>query len=208
MPEVGSLVGGEGCEPPNQDAIIAAFVASLSLEAKLDPRNQVSDDIELALHQLETLKLFIWGALDPLVRFCVPRLLEHGPQMHSDHLNECLKVGFDEYVVKGHRLLMRRSLGGKFVSLTEMAKEVFDPQSKEYGDYRERLRDNVLFLMRDIGLWSFTEGTALSRKGKPFHTGFQITPGPILLAFHRHIYVPWSIRQAKFAVEFLDRKEN
>jgi hypothetical protein len=117
----------------------------------------VSDDIDQALHQLAAVNIFIWRELDPLVQFCVPRLLKHGPQMHRDHLGECLDIASDEYVLKGHRLLMRRTLRGKTTSLNEMAQEVFVPKSKEYGDYRERLRDNYLFRMRDIGLWDFTE---------------------------------------------------
>ena len=102
----------------------------------------VSDDIDQALHQLAAVNIFIWRELDPLVQFCVPRLLKHGPQMHRDHLGECLDIASDEYVLKGHRLLMRRTLRGKTTSLNEMAQEVFVPKSKEYGDYRERLRDN------------------------------------------------------------------
>jgi hypothetical protein len=190
----------------DQDAIIATFVAGLCLETKLDPRNQVSDDIELALHQLEALKIFIWRELDPLVRFCVPLLLQHGRQMHAEHLQECLDLAFDEYTVKGHRLLMRRTLAGKTASLTEMAKEVFNPKSKEYGDYRERLRDNILFRMRDIGLWEFTEESGISKNGGLYHAGFKITAGPILLAFHRHVYITWAKQHAMFTYELLVRK--
>ena len=213
---------GEPPEPSDQDAIIASFVASLCLETRLDPRLPimptsangkrsnpvpVSDDIDQALHQLAAVNIFIWRELDPLVRFCVPRLLKHGPEMHPDHLEECLRIAFNEYVLRGHRLLMRRTLRGVTTSLTEMTKEVFVPKSKEYGDYRERLRNNILFRMRDIGLWDFTEEPEKkSKNGGLFHAGFKITAGLILLAFHKHIYMPWSINHAQFTCALLARK--
>jgi len=193
--------------PQNHDAEIAAHVASLDwLTAKLDESQVSDDDLELALHQLEALKVLTWGGVDPMVRFCVPRLLPHGPEMHPDHLEECLDIACDEYVVKGHRLIIRQYFQGKTASLTDLAREVFNPKTQEYGDYRKRLRDNVLYRMRDIGLWSYVEGNwKKSKNGNDYHPGFDITAGPVLMAFHRHIYMPWAERHTKLACKLFSR---
>ena len=207
QPSSSGRTGRDGMSP---DAEIAAYVDSLSnLTARLDEGQVSQDDLELAMHQLEALRTFLWGGIDPMVRFCVPRMLPHGPEMHPEHMEDCLKTGCDEYVVKGHRLIMRRSLDDSAVSLTDLAKEVFNPKSKEYGDYRKRLRENILYPMRDIGLWDYVEGeTKKSKTGNDYHTGFRITAGPVLMAFHRHIYMPWSKRYAKLACKLVSRMEN
>ncbi|MER9387794.1 hypothetical protein [Mesorhizobium sp. M0435] len=207
-----SAGGGKGGPPgpPDFEAEIAAHVASLEpLHDKLDEKQISGTDVELALHQLEALKAFTWGGLDPMVRFCVPRLLSHGPDMHADHMKDCLKVACDEYVVKGHRLIMRRFLQGAHVSLNDLAKEVFNPQTQEFGDYRKRLRENVLYPMRDIGLWDYVEGELKkSKNGNDYHPGFHITAGPVLKLFHRHIYMPWGLSHSKFVCKLLAKLEN
>ncbi len=128
QPSSSGRTGRDGMSP---DAEIAAYVDSLSnLTARLDEGQVSQDDLELAMHQLEALRTFLWGGIDPMVRFCVPRMLPHGPEMHPEHMEDCLKTGCDEYVVKGHRLIMRRSLDDSAVSLTDLAKEVFNPKSE------------------------------------------------------------------------------
>ncbi|BCH05741.1 hypothetical protein MesoLj131b_77400 (plasmid) [Mesorhizobium sp. 131-2-5] len=197
-------------DPPDFEVEIAAYVASLkTLHDKLDESQISETDVELGLHQLEALKAFTWGGLDPMVRFCVPRLLTHGPAMHPDHMKDCLEVACDEYVVKGHRLIIRRFLQGRSVSLTDLAREVFNPKSPEFGDFRKRLKENVLYPMRDIGLWDYVERELKkSRNGNDYHPGFDITAGPVLKKFHRYIYMPWGLRHAKVGCKLLAKMEN
>jgi hypothetical protein len=184
------------------DREIAAFVESLHLENVLLPD---TDDFELAMHRLEARKLLVWGQLDPFVRYCLAPILGGKPLPAAD-LEEALKQATDEYVLKGMRLVFRRTKEGKSVGLAEVAKEVFNPKSNEHGDFRERLREKVLYRMAEIGLWSFTEETGISNKGTPFHAGFKIVAGPVLLAFNRHIYMPWAIRHAEIECELLKNR--
>jgi hypothetical protein len=190
--------------PTEHEAAIEAFVESLHLETVLLPD---TDDFELAMHQLEARKLLMWGKLDPFVRFCRPLLLKNGPALSAIELKANIDQAVDEYVLKGTRLVIRRSLDNEEVSLNELAKEVFNPKSKEFSDFRARLRDTVLYKLADIGLWTFTEEMATSKRtGKEFHKGFKIVAGPVLWAFHRHIYMPWSIRHAEFACRLLAKR--
>ena len=192
--------GGSGNDPT--DIAIAAFVESLHLETKLLPD---TDDFELAMHQLEARKLLVWGQLDPFVRFSLP-LVVRNASIDPDELNKSLDQASDEYVLKGTRLIFRRTKEKKEVGLNELAKEVFNKKSKDYGDFRERLRENILYKMADIGLWSFTEEMGVSKKGAQFHKGFKIVAGPVLLAFNRHIYMPWAIRHAEIACRLLKER--
>jgi hypothetical protein len=184
------------------DTAIASFVESLNLENILSPD---TDDFELAMHQIEARKLLVWGQLDPFVRYSLPLIVGGKPPLAAD-LDEALDQAVDEYVLKGTRLIVRRTREGKTVGLTEVTKEVFNPKSKEYGDFRERLREKVLYKMAGIGLWTFTEETGVSSKGTEFHKGFKIVAGPVLLAFNRHIYMPWAIRHAEIACQLLKKR--
>jgi hypothetical protein len=195
---------------PEQDKAIAAFAANLEgFAEKLDEEQVCLDNPELAFHQLEALSVFTWGGIDPLVRFYVPRFLPNGPQMHPDHLEECLQIACDEYVVRGHRLIMRRYHAGKTASLNDLAKEVYNPKRPEFGDFRKRLRDNVLFRMKDIGIWDYVEGERRkSKSGNEYHPGYAITAGPVLIAFDRYMYIPWALRHGKVRRQLLAQMEN
>jgi hypothetical protein len=204
----GQPSGGSGDGRAEEDTVLVPFIASLKQEERLDPAPHMTGNIELDLHRKESLALFIWRELEPVVRFYVPRFLPHGPQMDPDHLNESIDKAFDEYVMRAHRLLLRRTLEGKIVSLNEVVKEVFDPETEDYSDFRVRLRDNTLYLMRGLGLWNVEEdGERISKNGNPFHAGFRISAGPALMAFSRLVYVPWTIRQTIFFANYLSKGE-
>jgi hypothetical protein len=191
------------------EAAIAAFVASLDLQEKVDPELFNSDDIELCLHQLEILRLFIWSkGLDPFIRFYARRFVRKGEKMADEHFEKCIDIANDEYAMNGTRLLIRRFLEGESVTLNELVENVFRPKSKDYSDYRKRLRDNILLQMEAIGLWSYTEEIKTSKSGGSYHAGYHVTAGPTLLAFHRHVYIPLAKMQTKFACKLLAQMEN
>lgn len=194
------------------DASIADFVANESgFMAEFAKREErVSrTNVGLALHQLEFLRAYIWAGLDPVVHFCIPGLMLRDRAATGAFVTSRLKIACDEYTVKGSRLIMRRSLAepAETVSLSELAKEVFNPQSDEYGDYRRRLRDNIASRMQDIGLWNVVDlGRQRAGNGNEYHGGYEIGAGPVLLAFHQHIYEPYSIRLAKLTCDILSKK--
>jgi hypothetical protein len=200
-PSHGGLGGGNS----NEDAVLQPFIASLKVEERLDPARYMTGNIELDLHLKESVSLFIWREIEPIIRLYVRQFLPHGPQMDSEHLEEGLDKAFDEYNMRAHRLLLRRTLDGKTVALNEIVKELFAPETDEYSDYRARLRDGVLFRMRDLGLWNVEEEERISKKGNSFHAGYRISAGPALMAFHRLIYVPWTVRQTLFFAAYLSK---
>ncbi len=197
---------GSGGGGGNEDAALETFIDGLKLEVRLDPVRYMTGNFELDLHRKESVALFIWRELEHVVRFYVSRVLPHGAQMDPEHLEEGLKETFDEYTMRVHRLLLRRMLEGKTVALNEIVREVFNPKTDEYSDFRKRLRNNVLFLMRDLGLWNVEEEMLISKRtGNRFHAGFRISAGPALMAFNRLVYVPWTIRHTLFFAAYLSK---
>ena len=126
--------------------------------------------------------------------------------MDPEHLEECLKIGCDERTIKAHKKLVRRGLARPpgSAGLIELATDVFNPKTAEFKDYRDRLRDNILYRMRDIGLWHV--GDVQMKQGKngtPYHPGYVITAGPILMAFHKHILGPYTAWYQQFMSDLL-----
>jgi hypothetical protein len=201
-----------GSRNSDVDSKIAAHVATLrELEERLAPESQVTtNNIELAYHQLEFLEQASWGGIDPIVQFCVPLILKHGPQMDPEHMTECITIGCDEFVKKASALILRRTFERRSVGLQEIVDEVYYiKKSAAYSDFRKKLKNNVLYRMRDIGLWNVIEhDDRISKNGVKFHAGFEITAGPVLLAFHDHVYMPYARRRAKVLCKLLQQGEN
>lgn len=148
-----------------------------------------------------------WAGIDPLVRFFKP-LLEHGPEMDTEHMEECIDIACDEHTKKASSYIIRRTLEKKIVHLGELADEVYN-KPEDNREYRKKLRLNILYRMRDIGLWKVVEHDNLLGKNKvKYHGGFDITAGPVLLAFHRHIYMPHARRRTTVACKLLKQLEN
>src|SRR4051812_22708017 len=76
---------------------IAAHVGSLkALHARLNPDQVHKENFELALQELDALRDFTWGGLDPLVRYLVPLVVPTGRDIDPDHMNECLDEACEE----------------------------------------------------------------------------------------------------------------
>ena len=187
---------------------IESHVESLaSLHSRLNPDQVSKDNFELALQELDGLRDFVWGGLDPLARYLVPRVLTRGNQIDAEHMRECLEIACDEQTIKGHKKLIRRTLAGKTVGLNELASDVFNPSSDKYDSYRKRLRDDILYRMKDIGLWDLAEVMMKeSKNGGKYHPGYNISAGPVLMSFHKHIWLPYIRRYSKLTQE-LEEKE-
>ena len=209
-PFVEVIPEGPSDDPQAMEADIAAHVSSLeALHARLNPDVHISsDNYELALQQLDGLRDFVWGGIDPLVRYLVPRIVKRGNEIDPEHLNECLEIACREETVKGHKKLIRRALdANKSAGLNELASDVYNPASKQYGQYRRRLRNDVLYRMQDIGLWVVAEiEMKKSKSGGKYHPGYNISAGPVLMSFHRHFWLPYAERYLRFACN-LQQKE-
>jgi hypothetical protein len=105
---------------------------------------------------------------------------------------------------KGHKKLIRRALEGEtaeIVSLQELANDVYNPktQKTKNEDYRDKLRDETLYPMADLGLWCFVEEIKKSKAGNDYHAGFRISAGPVLMAFHKRVWLPYNEYYTKLA---------
>jgi hypothetical protein len=174
----------------------------LSASGKVDFGNY-----DLALQQLEGLRDFLWGGLDPIVRLYMPLEVKGGFELNEKQLEKWLDIACDEQTIKGHKKLIRRALEGTtaaIVRLQELANDMFDPaaQTKCNDEYRDKLRNESLRPMADIGLWKWIEDIQISKNtGKEFHAGYEIYAGPVLIAYHKHVWLPYTEYYADLAAK-------
>jgi hypothetical protein len=169
-----------------------------TFQARMDLASVDFSNYELAVTQLDGLRDFEWGGLDFIVRLYMPLHVRDGIKMPKKQLEASLDIACDEKTIKGHKKLIRRFLEGpsaKKVGLQELANDYFNPKSQEKknSDYRDKLRDDVLPHMADIGLWQWIENTKVSERTKvSFHAGFEITAGPVLKDYQAQVWLPYT----------------
>jgi hypothetical protein len=166
-----------------------------ALAVRMNPELSRNNE-ELRQQQIDALRDFLWGGLDPVVRLFMPLLVERGPQMHPDHLEECLDVACSEVIIKGHKKLIRRFLEAKPVGLGELANDVYNKvsQKAKNDELRKRLKNNAAYGMRDIGLWNVPDvNDKKSKIGGSYHPGYNISAGPVLMAFHEQVWMPFTV---------------
>jgi hypothetical protein len=179
------------------DAEIAAYIETLHLEQRLDPKTSgASEDPELAAHELEWHLKHTWTVLEDLAYFFVPRFVPNGPKLEKEYIAEVLAEAMDEKKIVALKLSLRRSLVNRTCTLNDLVRAVHKPPSKEYGGYRKSLKA-VVYGFEQIGLWDVKRRIGI-RKSKEQVIEFTIEAGPLLWAFHRHVYLPWSRRQAQY----------
>jgi hypothetical protein len=175
-----------------------------ALVERLDPAQVRWDNDELAMQQIESMRDFVWGGIDSVVRLLTPCIAASDAAMHENNLEDWLDIACDEHTIKGHKKLIRRALEGEnaeIVRLQELANDVFNPKTQENKneDYRNKLRDNTLYPMADLGLWHFIEEIKKARTGNDYHAGFRISAGPVLMAFHKSVWLPYNEYYTKLA---------
>ena len=196
-----TLTASKNYTPEYGEKVRESFRA---LVERLDPAQVRGYNYELAMQQLEGLRDFVWGGIDPIVRLFSPCIVASGAAMQKDKLEEWLDIACDEPTIKGHKKLIRRALEGEkaqIVRLQELANDVFNPkiQEKRNEDYRNKLRNEVLYEMAELGLWYSIQDIKKSRAGNDFHAGYQIFAGPVLMAFHKYVWLPYSEYYTKLA---------
>jgi hypothetical protein len=172
----------------------------LSASGKVDFGNY-----DLALQQLEGLRDFLWGGLDPVVRLYMPLEVKDGIKLDERSLEKWLDIACDEQTIKGHKKLIRRALEGTtaaIVRLQELANDIFEPATTRNAEYRDKLREETLEPMADIGLWNWIEDIQISKTtGNEFHAGYEIYAGPVLMAYHKHVWLPYTEYYADLAAK-------
>lgn len=184
-----------GCSQDYVDLIRESFE---TFQARMDLARVDFSNYELAVTQLDGLRDFAWGGLDFIVRLYMPLHVLDGIKMPKKRLEALLDIACDERTIKGHKKLIRRFLEGssaKKVGLQELANDYFNPKSQEKSnsDYRDKLRDDVLEPMAEIGLWQWIENLKVSSRTKAsFHAGFEITAGPVLKEYQAQVWFPYA----------------
>jgi hypothetical protein len=172
----------------------------------VDPRN-----VELAVHRQESIRTLLWGhGLPAFLHFYVPVMLPGG-EAFVGQVEPALEVAFIERNHSGTRLISRRTAQGVKSCLMELVRNIFPPKtptredakSKERKDraaqsrYRRYVKEKVMGLLENVGLWSFEQIEETTKRGKKT-TRFEIEAGPALRAFSLLVYVPIAQRQNKF----------
>jgi hypothetical protein len=194
---------GEGLskkDDPKENVILfcAKLVEALLL-TQINPELSVTKaNLELALHQQEVIRNFIWAwGFQIFLKFW----LSHIRPIQTDdptarrilekRNEKALSLLRNEKVHPTTRLLIRRTLESVKVGLMELVRTVHPKEgSDKQSRYRRRVKEMYLELFDDVGAWSF------EMKGKG--PDLEIEAGEALKEFSRLVYMPLSIRQTAF----------
>jgi hypothetical protein len=182
-----------------RDAPMAAMVAGLSLERIGALWEDGARDIDVAIHELESRSIILWGAaLEEFMR----AYLRHHPlgdlPLDDEELAERLEVAFDEATQPLTRYLLKTALRRDLpVSLSQLAARRYKPNTSSFRKLQRHLLRSTVYPMRDLCLWSVEVQERVLSNGKTAIAHYRIGAGPALLAFHRHVYLPWRTRQLR-----------
>ena len=178
---------------------MAAMVAGLALERITALWEDGGSRIDVAIHELESRSIILWGAA--LDRFLRAYLLEHPTgdlPLDDTELSERFEVAFDEATQPLTRYLLKTALcDGPALSLAQLAARRYKPNTSSFRKLQRHLLRATVYPMRDLCLWSVEVQERTLNNGKTAIASYRISAGPALLAFHRHVYLPWRTRQLR-----------
>jgi hypothetical protein len=117
-----------------------------TLVVRLDPAQVRWDNYELAMQQLDGLRDFLWGGIDPIVRLFTPCTEANGTAMQGNNLESWLDIACDEKTIKGsqetHPACSRRGDGRDCqpAGACERRLQSEDPKDEERGLPRQASR--------------------------------------------------------------------
>jgi hypothetical protein len=167
-----------------------------------------ADNQGLAIHELQSCDVVLWGrVIDRFLRGYHRILPEGGPPLDQDYLKECLVIVCDEPTQPLTRHIIKVHLDcGRDLSLSELTERRFPRSSKNFGKERKRLRDNILWPMHHIQMWSVEQVDGNNRNGSRRVVCFKISAGPALRRFHERVYFPLRRKQIIAAALHLQRE--
>lgn len=188
---------------------LTAMVDGLALERITSLWEDGARNIDVAIHELESRSIILWGvALDTFLR----AYLRHNPvgdlPLDDAELSERLEVAFDEATQPLTRYLLKTALcGGPALSLSQLAARRYKPNTSSFRKLQRHLLRSTVYPMRDLCLWSVEVQERALHNGKAAIASYRISAGPALLAFHRHVYLPWRTRQLRaFCLQHLGKE--
>lgn len=178
------------------NARLLAMVARLDLDRLTWADQLAPDDPARALEQLSSRLLRLYGEV--FSTFIKAHLKEFPPETPMDdkeieaHLDQVMR----EKVVSITRFLMRKHLAGDGPqSLAEAARRVYKDNasfSKNKSELIKSVEDSVRFL----GVWNVDRDYRKTGPGKNDEqiSRYNLSPGPVLLAFHTLVYTPYAAK--------------
>lgn len=181
------------------DRDIELLAAELDLERQVQPLLAPgSPKLERALLELDSRSIILFGrTLDIFLRGYLRRFPLDNLPLSDGELDDLLEVAFDEGTQPLTRHLLKLSIDNAGpVSLAELARRRWPDAKSNLDDLRKRLKDEVLFQMRDLKLWDvqIEERTV---KGRSEIAKFKISAGSALLHFYKFVFVPFRTRQLR-----------
>lgn len=187
---------GEDSAATGFDPIRAAAVVDdavrFGLAHNTSAERAPSADLELAMHQDFSRLVMLMGVV---LEHFLDRLLSEFPyegvRLTREQKEQWFKLAFDEQTVSMHRLLMRRTIEGKPVSLGELT-EIVSPQNRtsDFNKKRRDVRNKYLRPMEEMWLWNVNEVERTNRHGEREIARYEIMAGPALKLFSKGVFMP------------------
>ena len=169
-----------------------------TLLPKIEEMSEVSDtgwshDRSLAMQELDSCAVILWGTV---FDFCLCAYHTCGGlDLDKNGFQECRDIYFDERTQPLTRHILKQTLKGRVVALGELAEHRYRRNSQNFGKLTRKLRDDVLWRMRDIQVWSVDVVNGTDRNGKKRVLCYKISAGPFLLSYHERVFVPLRRKQ-------------
>jgi hypothetical protein len=187
------------CASGIRDAPTAAMVAGLALERIAALWEGGAVGIDVAIHELESRSIILWGAaLEKFLRAYLQLYSVGDLPLDDAELSERFEVAFDEATQPLTRYLLKTALcGAPALSLSQLAARRYRPNTSSFRKLQRHLLRSTVYPMRDLCLWAVEVQERTQNNGKVCVASYRISAGPALLAFHRHVYLPWRTRQLR-----------
>lgn len=194
-----------GFDPTRAEKVVDGAL-KFALNHKAFSNDALSHDKELAMHQdFSRLVMSCGTCLERFIDLLLNEFPYEEVHLEREQRDEWFELAFDEQTVSMHRLLMRRAIEGKSVSLGELTEIVY-PQSRtsDFNKKRRDVRDKYLCAMEEMWLWNVTPIERTNRHGKREIARYEISAGPGLRLFSRSVFSP--LRQ-RILTQLLNRLE-
>jgi hypothetical protein len=183
----------ESCK--EDEEAIRRLIASLDI-AQFFPEPP-SKDLEYLIHTLDSASIILFGKVLEYFLRAYHKAFPGPKPILPEAFDEYAELVFEEQAYRLLRFVLKQTLLGNKLGLTELTEHVYSATSKSLGRYRQNLRDDTVWPMKHIGLWTVVLLNGKTRNGGDRTAGYEIWASRALYIFHRDIFVPWRVRQIR-----------